>query len=132
MALLSHLSLWIMGTIPIRTMLIPTMPIRMTMQATQEIQTTPASRSSALWKLLPMTRSLSNEVTCQLVGFTEFEDLVSVGDQVKVQVIFNTDGTFTILHIEIFAGDNNGKTIYSSADADATPSVLWTSPPNAQ
>jgi len=71
-------------------------------------------------------------VTCQLVGFTEFEDLVSVGDQVKVQVIFNTDGTFTILHIEIFAGDNNGKTIYSSADADAAPSVLRTSPPNAQ
>ena len=68
-----------------------------------------------------------NEVTYQLVGFTEFQALVSVGDQVKVQVIFNTDGTFTILHIEIFAGDDNSKSICSSADAGATPSVPWTS-----
>ena len=68
-----------------------------------------------------------NEVTYQLVSFTEFQALVSVGDQVKFQVIFNTDGTFTILHIEIFAGDDNSKTNYPSADADITPSVLWTS-----
>lgn len=41
-------------------------------------------------------------------GFTELKDLVSVGDQVKFQVIFNADGTITILEVEISTGDDNG------------------------
>src|SRR3972149_5393048 len=49
-----------------------------------------------------------NGVTYLIASFTEFKDLVAVGDQVKIHIIFNADGTFTIREIEISAGDNNG------------------------
>jgi hypothetical protein len=39
-------------------------------------------------------------VTYNLADFTEFKDIISVGDQVKIHVIVNADGTFTILEIE--------------------------------
>lgn len=39
-------------------------------------------------------------VTYSLANFTEFKDKISVGDQVKVHVIANADGTFTVREIE--------------------------------
>ena len=40
-------------------------------------------------------------VTYLIADFTEFNDLISVGDQVKIHVIVNADGTFTISEIEL-------------------------------
>ena len=39
-------------------------------------------------------------VVYMLADFTEFNDLIALGDQVKVHVIVNADGTFTIREIE--------------------------------
>lgn len=39
-------------------------------------------------------------VTYQFASFTEFKDAIAVGDQVKIHVIVNADGTFTIREIE--------------------------------
>jgi len=45
-----------------------------------------------------------NGVTYAIAGFTEIKDLLAVGDQAKVHVIVNADGTFTIREIEKSAG----------------------------
>jgi hypothetical protein len=42
-----------------------------------------------------------NGVTYMIADFTEFNDVISAGDQVKIHVIVNADGTFTISEIEI-------------------------------
>ena len=51
-------------------------------------------------------------VTYSIASFTEFKDLIAVGDQVKIHVIVNADGTFTIREIEKSTdtgiGDDNG------------------------
>jgi hypothetical protein len=51
-------------------------------------------------------------VTYQLADFTEFKDAIAVGDQVKIHVIVNADGSFTIREIEKSEGlsgdDDNG------------------------
>lgn len=39
-------------------------------------------------------------VVYMLADFTEFKDLIAMGDQVKIHVIVNADGTFTIREIE--------------------------------
>jgi uncharacterized protein DUF5666 len=59
-----------------------------------------------------------NGVMYQLANFTAFKDLVSVGDQVKVHVLFNADGTFTILEVEISSGlgGDNGNDANSNDD----------------
>ena len=50
-----------------------------------------------------------NGVTYNIVAnLTEFRDVISVGDQVKIHVIVNADGTFTIREIEISIGNDNG------------------------
>jgi len=50
-----------------------------------------------------------NGVTYNIVAdLTEFNDVISVGDQVKIHVILNADGTFTIREIELSLGDDNG------------------------
>ncbi|HMD81824.1 MAG TPA: DUF5666 domain-containing protein [Anaerolineales bacterium] len=50
-----------------------------------------------------------NGVTYNIVAnLTEFRDVISVGDQVKIDVIVNADGTFTIRDIEISIGNDNG------------------------
>lgn len=41
-----------------------------------------------------------NGVTYSIADFTEFKDAIAAGDQVKVHVIVNADGTFTIREIE--------------------------------
>jgi len=41
-----------------------------------------------------------NGVTYPLANFTEIKDIVAVGDQVKLHVIPNADGTFTVREIE--------------------------------
>ncbi|NWG07832.1 MAG: hypothetical protein HXY35_14240 [Chloroflexi bacterium] len=50
-------------------------------------------------------------VTYSFASFTEFKDVISVGDQVKLHVIVNADGTFTVREIEKFddsaTGDDN-------------------------
>ena len=48
-------------------------------------------------------------VSYNLADFTEFKGLIVVGDQVKIEIIVNTDGTFTIREIEksISIGDDN-------------------------
>lgn len=48
-----------------------------------------------------------NGVTYQFASFTEFKDIVAVGDQVKMQVIVNADGTFTIREIELSDGQDD-------------------------
>jgi len=46
-------------------------------------------------------------VEYNLADFTEIKDLVTVGDQVKIHVIVNADGTFTISEIELSSGDDD-------------------------
>lgn len=41
-----------------------------------------------------------NGISYDLASFTEFNDVIAVGDQVKIHVIANADGTFTIREIE--------------------------------
>ncbi|HSM72703.1 MAG TPA: DUF5666 domain-containing protein [Anaerolineales bacterium] len=48
-----------------------------------------------------------NGVVFNLAEFTEFKDIVSVGDQVKIHFIVNADGTFTIREIELSSGDDD-------------------------
>lgn len=48
-----------------------------------------------------------NGVTYQLANFTEFKDIIAVGDQVKIHVIVNADGTFTIREIERSLDDDD-------------------------
>jgi hypothetical protein len=45
-----------------------------------------------------------NGVTYGLASFTEFKGVIAVGDQVKIHVIVNADGTLTIREIERTAG----------------------------
>ena len=50
-----------------------------------------------------------NGVTYNIVAdLTQFNDVISVGDQVRILVIINADGTFTIREIEISIGNDNG------------------------
>ena len=51
-----------------------------------------------------------NGVTYILANFTEFKEAIAVGDQVKLHVILNADGTLTIREIEkaVDPGDDNG------------------------
>jgi len=49
-----------------------------------------------------------NGVVYSLANFTEFKNIVLVGDQVKIHVIVNADGTFTIVEIEKSAGTGIG------------------------
>lgn len=46
-------------------------------------------------------------VTYSLADFTEFKDLIAVGDQVKIEFVVNEDGTFTIREIEKSTGIGN-------------------------
>lgn len=58
-------------------------------------------------------------VTYQLAAFTEFKDAIAVGDQVKIHIVVNTDGTFTIREIEKsdgLPGDDNGNDANSNDD----------------
>jgi len=58
-------------------------------------------------------------VEYSLASFTEFKDAIAVGDQVKVHVIVNLDGTFTIREIEKSAGtsvDDNGNSNFNGDD----------------
>ena len=63
-----------------------------------------------------------NGVTYLISDFTEFNDLISVGDQVKIHVIVNADGTFTISEIEktddINVDDGNSNTNDNGNDDD--------------
>jgi hypothetical protein len=45
-----------------------------------------------------------NGVEYNLADFTEFKSAVSVGDQVRIIIVINTDGTFTIGEIELSSG----------------------------
>lgn len=45
-----------------------------------------------------------NGVTYKLASFTEFKGTIVLGDQVKIHVIVNADGTFTIREIEKTTG----------------------------
>jgi len=51
-------------------------------------------------------------ITYSIASFTEFKDFIAVGDQVKIHVIVNSDGAFTIREIEKSTstgiGDDNG------------------------
>jgi len=51
-------------------------------------------------------------VTYAIVDFSEFKDVIALGDQVKLHVIFNADGTITVREIEKSTGtgigDDNG------------------------
>jgi len=51
-----------------------------------------------------------NGLTYSLATFTEIEDAIAVGDQVKLHVILHVDGTLTIREIgkSIDSGDDNG------------------------
>ena len=51
-----------------------------------------------------------NDVTYTLANFTEIKNAIAVGDQVKLHVILNADGTLTIREIEksVDSGGDNG------------------------
>lgn len=61
-----------------------------------------------------------NGVTYLIADFTEFNDLIIVGDTVKIHVIVNADGTFTIREIEKTdgAGDDNSNSNSNSNTND--------------
>ena len=66
-------------------------------------------------------------VVYNIADFTEFKDKVAVGDQVKVHVILNADGTITIREIEKSdqAGieDNNSNSNGSGSDDNSNSNV---------
>ena len=47
-------------------------------------------------------------ITYSIASFTEFKNIIAVGDQVKIHVIVNADGTLTIREIEKTAGTSIG------------------------
>jgi len=58
-------------------------------------------------------------VVYNLADFTEFKDGIAVGNQVKIHVIVNTDGTFTIREIEKvigIGGDDNSNSNFNGDD----------------
>jgi len=57
-------------------------------------------------------------VVYMLADFTEFNDLIALGDQVKVHVIVNADGTFTVREIEKTAGTGIGDDNSNSNGSD--------------
>lgn len=64
-----------------------------------------------------------NGVTYQFASFTEFKQAIAVGDQVKLHVIVNADGSLTVREIEKFAGtsmgDDNSNTNVNSDDSNS-------------
>ena len=62
-------------------------------------------------------------VTYNLADFTEFKDLISAGDQVKIHIIVNSDGTLTIREIEksdgTSIGDDNSNSNNNDDDSNS-------------
>ena len=58
-------------------------------------------------------------VTYNLTDSTEFKDAIAVGDQVKIHVIANADGTLTIREIERVGGTSIGNDNGNSNDDDS-------------
>ena len=58
-----------------------------------------------------------NGVTYGLASFTEFKDVIAEGDQVKIHVIVNADGTLTIREIERVAGDSTGNNVNDNSNS---------------
>ncbi len=59
-----------------------------------------------------------NGVTYQFASFTEFKDAIAVGDQVKLHVIVNADGTFTIREIEKSDGSDDDNSNDGNSNGD--------------
>ena len=61
-----------------------------------------------------------NGVTYVFADFTEFKDVIALGDLVKLHVIVNADGTFTIREIEKSdeTGGDNGNSNSNDNDSD--------------
>jgi len=57
-----------------------------------------------------------NGVVYNLADFTEFKDVVSVGDQIKIHYIVNADGTFTIREVELSSGDDDNANYNSNSN----------------
>jgi hypothetical protein len=57
-----------------------------------------------------------NGVAYSLANFTEFKDVIGVGDQVKLHVIVNADGTFTVREIEKSLASFEDKSRSSGSD----------------
>lgn len=59
-----------------------------------------------------------NGIPYSIADFAEFNDVIAVGDQVKIHVIVNADGTLTIREIEKSdgSGDDNGNSNGNSND----------------
>jgi hypothetical protein len=57
-----------------------------------------------------------NGVTYQFTSFTEFKDAIFTGDSVKLHVIVNADGSFTVREIEKSAGRTGGDDNSNSND----------------
>jgi hypothetical protein len=52
-----------------------------------------------------------NGVVYSLANFTEFKDTIKAGDQVKLHVIVNADGTLTVREIEKSLGSSNDNSL---------------------
>ena len=61
-----------------------------------------------LWKPSQPNSITIGGVTYSLATFTEFKNLIAVGDQVKIHVTVNADGTLTIREIEKSDGTTVG------------------------
>lgn len=57
-------------------------------------------------------------VTYAIASFTEFKNIVSVGDQVKIHVIVNADGTLTIREIEKSSGGDDDDSNFNGNSND--------------
>jgi hypothetical protein len=62
-----------------------------------------------------------NGVMYDLAGFTEFKNQIGVGDQVKVHLIANADGTFTVREIETSQASFDDKNNSSGSVSDDGP-----------
>jgi hypothetical protein len=90
-------------------------------------QAAPASQNEIFGTIEAITADTItvNGVTYNLAqGFTEIKDSLAVGNQVKVHVILNADGTFTIREIEKSVGtsvDDNSSNLNGSDDGANPP-----------
>lgn len=83
----------------------------------------PAQEAFGMVEAITTDSITINGVMYSLANFTEFKGTVAVGDQVKMHVIVNADGTFTIREIEKSTGtgigDDNGNSNDNGDDSNS-------------
>jgi len=82
----------------------------------------PGNEVSGIVEAITTESIIVDGVTYNFASFTEIKDAIIVGDQVRIHVSVNADGTFTIREIEQFAGqgaDDNTNVSDNANDANS-------------